>query len=296
MIDFRGARGSNAGDAFHELWAVRQAIRLLHNEDGLEAIAVEGLGSRDEAGKSPDTWDGVDCTLYFGGRDANEADRIEIEQLKYSAANPKQSWTVARLIGGTRRDRSVIGRLAKAWKELAASRFPAPPPRVVLVSNQPVEPKVLSAVRQAAGSPLTIPTCKPVATAAPELRLAYASGLDVGDFQAFASVLDFETGTGSRFALEEQVLQTMTEWTDLDVQGVVTRLREFIRQRMMPESAGELITRESMLLHFGASDEGALFRCPAFPSPPISIPSRRPDAPSWSCTSATKIARNTRST
>lgn len=128
MIDFRGARGSNAGDAFHELWAARQAIRLLHNEDGLEAIAVEGLGSRDEAGKSPDTWDGVDCTLYFGGRDANEADRIEIEQLKYSAANPKQSWTVARLIGGTRRDRSVIGRLAKAWKELAASRFPAPPP------------------------------------------------------------------------------------------------------------------------------------------------------------------------
>ena len=263
MIDFRGARGSNAGDAFHELWAARQAIRLLHNEDGLEAIAVEGLGSRDEAGKSPDTWDGVDCTLYFGGRDANEADRIEIEQLKYSAANPKQSWTVARLIGGTRRDRSVIGRLAKAWKELAASRFPAPPPRVVLVSNQPVEPKVLSAVCQAAGSPLTIPTCKPVATAAPELLLAWASGLDVGDFQAFASVLDFETGTGSRFALEEQVLQTMTEWTDLDVQGVVTKLREFVRQRMMPESAGELITRESVLLLFGASDEGALFPCPS---------------------------------
>lgn len=146
---------------------------------------------------------------------------------------------------------------------MAASRFPAPPPHVVLVSNQPVDPEVLSAVRQAAESPLTIPTSKPVATAAPELRLAWASGLDVDGFQAFASVLDFETGTGSRFALEEQVLQTMTEWIDLDVQGVVTRLREFVRQRMMPESAGELITRESVLLHFGASDEGALFPCPS---------------------------------
>ena len=263
MIDYRGARGSNAGDAFHELWAARQAIRLLLNEDGLEAIAVEGLGSSDEAGKSPDTWDGVDCTLYFGGRNANEADKIKIEQLKYSAANPNQSWTVARLIGGTRRDRSVIGRLAKAWKELAASRFPAPPPRVVLVSNQPVDPGVRSAVRQAAEWPLTIPTRQPVATEVPELRLAWASGLDVDGFQAFASVLDFEAGTGSRFALEEQVLQTMTEWTDSDVQGVVTRLREFVRQRMMPESAGELITRESVLLHFGASDEGALFPCPS---------------------------------
>ena len=39
------------------------------------------------------------------------------------------------------------------------------------------------------------------------------------------------------------------------------RLREFVRQRMMPESAGKLITRELVLLHFGASDEGALFPC-----------------------------------
>lgn len=263
MTDFRGARGSNAGDAFHELWATRQAIRLLLNEDGLEAIAVEGLSSRDEVGKSPDTWDGVDCTLYFGGRDANEADRIRIEQLKYSAANPDKSWTVARLIGGKRSDRSVIARLAKAWKGLAAARPPNSPPYVVLVSNQPVDPEVPSAVRKAAGSPLPVPTRKPKTTAAPELRLAYAAGLSVDDFRVFASNLNFETNTGSRFALEEQVLRTMDEWTDLDVQGVITRLREFVRRRMMPESAGELITRESVLLHFGASDEGALFPCPS---------------------------------
>ena len=31
-IDFRGARGSNTGDDYHELWAVRQAIRLLSIE------------------------------------------------------------------------------------------------------------------------------------------------------------------------------------------------------------------------------------------------------------------------
>ena len=261
MTDFRGARGSNAGDVFHELWATRQALRLLQNEAGLEAIAVEGLSSRDEGGKSPDTWDGVDCTLYFGGRDANEADRIRIEQLKYSAANPKKSWTVARLIEGKRRDGSVIARLAKAWKGLAASRPPDSPPHVVLVSNQPVDPEVPSAVRKAAESPLPVSTRKPKTIEAPELRLAYAARLSVDDFRVFASNLDLETNTGSRFALEEQVFRTMTEWTDLDVQGVITRLREFVRQRMMPESAGELITRESVLLHFGASDEGALFPC-----------------------------------
>ena len=70
LTDFTGARGSNTGDDFHELWATRQAIRLLSNEGGLEAIALEGLSVRDEAGMPRDTWDGVDCTQYFGGRDA----------------------------------------------------------------------------------------------------------------------------------------------------------------------------------------------------------------------------------
>ena len=261
-IDFRGARGSNTGDDFHELWATRQAIRLLSNEDGLEAIAVEGLSARDEAGAPPYTWDGVDCTLYFGGRDAIEADQIRIEQLKYSAAYPNKSWTIARLIAG-RRGRSVMARLAKAWKGLTTLGSRTPPARAVLISNQPVDKDVLSAVQRAAASSLTVPKRKPTATAAAEVRLAYATGLDAEEFRAFASALRIEAGAGSRFALEEQALQAVAEWTDQDVQGVVTGLRQFIRRRMMPECAGETITRESVLLHFGASEESVLFPCPS---------------------------------
>lgn len=74
LIDYRGARGSNTGDDFHELWATRQAIRLLSNEDGLKEIAVEGIGFRDEADLPRDRWDGVDCTLYLGGQ--NGIDRV----------------------------------------------------------------------------------------------------------------------------------------------------------------------------------------------------------------------------
>ena len=131
LIDFRGARGSNTGDDFHELWATRQAIRLLSNEAGLQAIAVEGLGFRDEAGLPRDTWDGVDCTQYFGGRDATGADHVQIEQLKYSAANPNKSWTIARLVAG-RRGQSVIARLAKAWKGLTTPGPGTSPARAVL--------------------------------------------------------------------------------------------------------------------------------------------------------------------
>ena len=261
-IDFRGARGSNTGDDFHELWATRQAIRLLSNEDGLEAIAVEGLSARDEAGAPPDTWDGVDCTLYFGGRDATEANHIRIEQLKYSAAYPNKSWTIARLVAG-RRGRSVIARLAKAWKGLTTPGSKTSYVRAILISNQPVDEDVLSAVQRATASSLKVPKPKPTATAAPEIRLAYATGLDAEEFRAFASALHIGAGAGSRFALEERALQAIAEWTDQDVQGVATGLRQFIRRLMMPECVGETITRESVLLHFGASEESVLFPCPS---------------------------------
>ena len=275
MIDFRGARGSNTGDDFHELWATRQAIRLLSNEDGLEAIAVEGLNARDEAGVPPDTWDGVDCTQYFGGRDATEASRVQIAQLKYSAANPNKSWTIARLIAG-RRGQSVIARLAKAWKGLTTLRSKTSSARAVLISNQPGDEDVLSAVQRATVSSLKVPKRKPTATAAPEVRLAYATGLGAEEFRAFASALHIEAGVGSRFALEEQALQAIAEWTDQDVQGVVTGLRQFIRHQMMPECAGETITRESVLLHLGVSDELALFPCPSEISRTEALVSRAP--------------------
>lgn len=263
MSEFRGARGSNTGDDFHELWATRQAIRLLSNDEGLEAIAVEGLAVNDEAGVAADIWDGVDCTLYFGGHDAITAQRVQLQQLKYSAANPGAAWAIARLVGGKRRDGSVIARLAKAWTGLT-KRFPsAPLPQSVLISNQPLDEEVRSAVQRAAKAPIVIPKTKPRKTAKPEVRLAYATGLTAGDFQAFASSLRFEVGAGSRFAQEEQLLRAIAGWTDQDAQWVATTLREFVRKRMRPEFAGELITRESVMLHLGVSEASALFPCPS---------------------------------
>lgn len=263
MSEFRGARGSNTGDDFHELWATRQAIRLLSNDEGLKAIAVEGLAVNDEAGVAADIWDGVDCTLYFDGHDTITAQRVQLQQLKYSAANPGAAWTIARLVSGKRRDGSVIARLAKAWTGLT-KRFPsAPLPQSVLISNQPLDEDVRSAVQRAAKALIVIPKTKPRETAKPEVRLAYATGLTADDFQAFASSLQFEVGAGSRFAQEEQLLRAIAGWTDQDAQWVATTLREFVRKRMRPEFAGELITRESVMLHLGVSEASALFPCPS---------------------------------
>lgn len=42
-IDFGGARGSNTGDQFHELWALQQLLDLLDPQARLKAIGVEGV-------------------------------------------------------------------------------------------------------------------------------------------------------------------------------------------------------------------------------------------------------------
>jgi hypothetical protein len=49
QADYRGARGSNVGDDFHELWALRHALALLDQDAGLTAVAVEGLRAEDES-------------------------------------------------------------------------------------------------------------------------------------------------------------------------------------------------------------------------------------------------------
>ncbi len=169
MTDYRGARGSNTGDDFHEVWATRQAIRLLNGEEDLKALTVEGV---QELGGSVDTWDGVDCALYFGGPDAASANHVRLAQLKYSGASPEAPWTVARLTyakagSGKAKDGSVIARLTKAWKAMRKLRPGAPPPSVALVTNQPVSPELLEAVKRASTATLTANEAYPFTWGAP---------------------------------------------------------------------------------------------------------------------------------
>jgi hypothetical protein len=107
--------------------------------------------AEDESGTPRDSWDGVNYALYYGDDRAASADRIVIDQLKYSAANPDQAWTVARLTQSSnkRRDNSVIGRLAKAFAGLKDKRpdLVASGNVVVrLVSNQRVDREVVKAL------------------------------------------------------------------------------------------------------------------------------------------------------
>lgn len=265
QIDYKAARGSNTGDEYHELWAVRQALRLLGSDSQLSAITVEGLTVQEG---TETIWDGVDCSLFFGGTNASDADRVEIQQLKYSASNPASSWTVARLSSGKdgTPKTSPIRRLANAFKGLITIRpdKPVDTLQICLVSNQPVASDLLALIEEAL-NPIPSSYSKAWKPGMPDLhRLVHASGLKPAQFREFARVLDLQGASGSRFAIEDGMLKAISEWTDVELRESANRLREYVRKRMLPEAAGELITRERILVQFsGVSDDYALFPCPS---------------------------------
>jgi hypothetical protein len=154
-LDFGGARGSNTGDDFHELWAMRQALRLIERGSQLSAMALEGLTA--DAGTGSE-WDAVDCTLLYGAEQESAADKVELQQLKYSAANANAPWTVARIsapkTATAKPKSSVIGKMAKSYSALVAKRAALDPISITvhLVTNQPVDDALLKASCQVARS------------------------------------------------------------------------------------------------------------------------------------------------
>ena len=262
-IDYGGARGSNTGDEFHELWVVRHALTMLDPCSELSAIQVEGVPFNNNKGNF---WDGVDCTLLFSGDTLTDAKRVEIQQLKYSAAKATQKWTVARACAGKngKPAGSLIHRLGQAFQALDAIRNgkDLDSIKITLVTNQPVSDELIEVLASARSN---VPAVFKGAweTGGTKLhRLVHASGLSPGEFKRFAAVMDCRGSVGSRFAIEDAILGAIAEWKDVEFKEAATRLRGFVRNRMLPEAAGERITKQNVLIQFGVSDESAIFPCP----------------------------------
>lgn len=264
QADFGGARGSNTGDDFHEFWAMRQALRLIERDSGLSAIALEGLSA--DAGTGSE-WDGVDCTLLYGAERETTADRVELQQLKYSAANANASWTVPRISAAktAKPESSVIGKMAKAYAALVAKRIAHDPITVTvqLVTNQRIDDALIRAIDEAKAIDVSSQSKRPNISS--DLQtLTKASGLALPDFCAFARSFDLVGATGSRFLIENDVLKRISQWEDIEFVEIASELRRYVHDLMLPERAGELVTPHDILLKLGAGDQSVLFPAPSY--------------------------------
>jgi hypothetical protein len=261
-MDLLGARASNAGDEFHELWATRAAIRLLDRRDDLCGLTVEGVAAIDGSVTDPRVWDGVDCTLYFGGLSADSARHIRIEQLKYSSGAPQQAWTVGRLVSGTDRASTVLNKLARSWAHLKGKQKGKSTLEAALVTNQPISESLRDALARLQANPPKMPKVRPDEKDDDVLRIAWAIGMAAPKAAKFVEALELDGGAGSRFSVEEKALAEIARWTDQDVVSRLSDIRKLVRDRMMPGPAGEVITAESILLRMSAVEYGVLFPCP----------------------------------
>lgn len=277
-IDFRGARGSNAGDQFHELWALQQILDLLRPDADLKAVGVEGVRAETPSQNADNpTWDGVDCALYYGGTTLETTDRIELVQLKYSAANPETAWSVARLIKSTAKkgNNSVIRKMANDFNDAKSRMKPGAKLVIRLVSNQSIS----AGLKKALGARWSgnIKSAGIEETTVNDLKLlASATGLAEPKFQEFLEVLDFsECGSHSRFAVKEKVVATVAGLIGNDVSSEVRDFQVKTRELMLPERAREIVTVQDVLVWFGLSNREGLFPCP----PDIRMPARAVERP-----------------
>lgn len=268
MLDFGGAKGSNTGDAFHELWAVRQAIRLLEPDSMLESITLEGLRTEDEVGVEGTRWLGVDCGLYYRSETDGSSLCLDAQQLKYSGADSQRAWTVARMASGkgprSKGAGSVIRRLADVYRGwVLDSKNGAATLTVSLVTNQPIADDLKKAIAKARNGVPKEYSKRLDADPTPLHRLVKASGLTPAQFTSFAARLELSGSADSRFKLEDQIIQAVIGWTEADSFEVAERLRRFVRDRMLPESSREPITSDRVLGQFQAHTHQTLFPCPA---------------------------------
>lgn len=252
--EYSGKRGGNAGDDFHEIWAMRRALEILAPGSSVQRVTVEGVLAEDEAGSDRAAWDGVDCAIYHGDTEG-PFNRIELVQLKYSGSEPSKSWSLARLTQSARkaRNNSVIARLSEAYAAMATNYGHLARDgkiTVKLVSNQPASTELERL--------LDLPSEDDEL-----VEIRRATGLQAAEFAAFWSALDLsELGTVGRHQLEEKLILEIAAWEPADTARYVDKFRVFIRNRMKPEGEGAPITVESILGSVFNVGAQTLFPCP----------------------------------
>lgn len=254
-IDVLGAPASNAGDEFHEAWALGKALKLLDPTTGLTELTVEGV--RDAAETNDNVyWDGVDCALYFDDTENSENSRVELVQLKYSVTGQKKSWTLARFCSSTRKtgNNSVARRLADAFKGATKGKSPRQVEvslSIKLVTNQPIAKDLLSIIDKAANSALQGNDYD---------TLKHATGLGKNQLVQFCKVLSLEGGANARAELREQNTRAIAELVLNPVKDMADNLRVRIQELLGPEG-NRSIKRDTVLSWFNLGRGQGLFPC-----------------------------------
>lgn len=233
-------RYKNAGDDFHEIWAARRILRLIDPRNDLVAVSIEGISEKEKSGTKAGLLV-VDMVEYFGAEVFWAARQIVYTQLKHSTTNRSKPWSAGEL-------GEVIEGFADRFKELVklhGKDLVESKIRFQFVTNRPISPNVISALRLAVNQkgtqlgghiPKTFNTMKE------------KYGIDDGNFTIFLILLTLTGRERDRYgqerALEEDAQRLIP---DFDA-NVRSRLKSLVHKMTLPENRDDPTIRKDDLL------------------------------------------------
>lgn len=276
---FAGALGSNLGDHYHLMYAVRRMINMLHPRSNLHLLALEGVSSEDVSivGQSKSVR-AADVTEYYGGTNFHSANHIVITQLKYSFAYATQNWTLRRLCRlKTLKDptSSVLGGLASLFSYYAsAPNFQANKLTIQIYTNQPLQPKLSRQLNQVVQHLSGKPSSE-ISIALSQLtgdlktvvdEIKNASQLDWEQLGQFLMCWNRDSFSQPNLAITEQTtVGEMRQYLDADTTDYINRLIVYALKTAEAGERHEIHTLDVLRqLEFSPSD---FFPAPYQPEP-----------------------------
>ncbi|MGH3688649.1 MAG: hypothetical protein ACRDT7_00705 [Microbacterium sp.] len=133
-------RASRDGDRFHYTWAAARLLQLLSPASNLQQVSVEGLGSK-PSDDEPDGAEVIDLVEFYGLPE-EECTSLEVRQFKHSTLHPDSNFTLGEV-------RKVLKKFAQLDTALRV-RYPHAGIRFSIVTNTPIAPAAVTAVRDLA--------------------------------------------------------------------------------------------------------------------------------------------------
>ena len=230
-------RASRDGDRFHYTWAAARLLKLLSPATDLQQVSIEGLGSAPSEAE-PDGAEVIDLVEFYGPPGEGFTS-LEVRQFKHSTLHSNENVTLGEV-------RKILSKFAQLDGTLRM-QYPQATIRFSIVTNKPISPDAVDAVRDLAGG-------QQAAAGSSAAKLTDAANLSADDAASLCSRLDLrgrEPGvTVLRRGLDREV-GGLTADTDLRVSA---SLVDLVASRASTESSGP-IQKADVLTAFGCRED-----------------------------------------
>lgn len=216
-------RASREGHEFHEAWAARRCLELLLPRDGLCAVAIEGLSTREPTAVLDATDEIADLTLYFGAAPRfKDCDRLEILQCKYSVASADDDFVASDA-------KETLAKFAASDRDFVAKHGRDAVERKVtyaFVVNRPIGGAFFKAIEHAANA--TVPAAESRETAQ-LTQIKATTGLDGAELQSFCARLGFRSASETPEGIRRGASRTVADWSGGNGGRAALRMHELSR-------------------------------------------------------------------